>query len=269
MKTLSLILMFFVTAPLPAMGANGAFEINQDCAQAGCFAGDSAGFPVTITQPGSYVLTSDLLVSSGNDGIDIQASPVDLDLNGHSLNGGGSCTGTPVTSCTGAVGSDGIALMASATGHIRVHNGTVRGFGNGGITGADDGDGVVLEHLTFAENVGDGANLFFNSNAGIVQVRDSTFVRNSPSGLFGNVSLNIENCTFAGNQNAGAAPYGGGTIANSRFQNNGKEGIYSVQPNAISLDHDVFNHNNGGSAQWSFAPMLDMGGNVCTDHACP
>ena len=254
--------------PLSAAAAGGAYEINQDCAAVGCFAGDSAGFPVTITQPGSYVLTSDIAVTSASRAIDIQASPVDLDLNGHTLDGGGSCTGTPVTACSGAAGVDGIYLdVPSANGHIRLHNGTVRGFANLGIDGSEPGDGIVLEHLTIAENVAGGVGLVSNSYASILQVRDITFARNFNSGLNSQIKMNVENCTFFGNHSYGLSGNGGATIANSRFHGNGSEGIINT---GAALDHNLFDHNNGGSAQWTLSgSMFDMGGNVCTDHACP
>ena len=168
-----------LAAPISALAA-GAFEINQDCVAVGCFAGDAAGFPVTITQSGAYVLTSDLVVTtSSKDGIDIQADQVDLDLNGYTLDGGGSCTGTPVSTCSSAFGGTGIEIaVSSASAHIRVHNGTVRGFDNTGIWGGDVGDGIVLEHLTVAENSPHG--IWFPSNAypSTVRMSDSMIVRN-------------------------------------------------------------------------------------------
>ena len=39
--------------PFAASASPGALEINQDCANAGCFAGDTAGYPGSISQPGS------------------------------------------------------------------------------------------------------------------------------------------------------------------------------------------------------------------------
>ncbi len=42
-----------------AFATDGVLEINQTCAvQTGCFAGDTAGFPVEIDVAGSYRLTS-------------------------------------------------------------------------------------------------------------------------------------------------------------------------------------------------------------------
>jgi hypothetical protein len=45
---------------ISSRAADGVIEINQSCVAGGCFAGDTAGFPVTISQPGSYRLTSNL-----------------------------------------------------------------------------------------------------------------------------------------------------------------------------------------------------------------
>ena len=50
-----------LAAAYAASASEGALEINQTCAlQTGCFAGDTPGLPVTLTQPGSYRLTSNL-----------------------------------------------------------------------------------------------------------------------------------------------------------------------------------------------------------------
>ncbi len=41
--------MLLAFATCSALAADGALEINQDCAAVGCFSGDTAGFPVSIT----------------------------------------------------------------------------------------------------------------------------------------------------------------------------------------------------------------------------
>lgn len=74
----------------PSLAVDGRLEINQACADTGgCFAGDSAGFPVTLSKRGaSYVLTSDLsrtlnpLIHQTIPFIQITAADVTLDLNG-------------------------------------------------------------------------------------------------------------------------------------------------------------------------------------------
>jgi hypothetical protein len=60
----------------PALAVDGVLEINQACAvNTGCFSGDAAGLPVTITAAGSYRLTGNLTVPDENtDGIAVSAN---------------------------------------------------------------------------------------------------------------------------------------------------------------------------------------------------
>ena len=54
-------------AALRAAASDGAREINQTAALAGAVTpGDTAGFPVTISQAGSYLLTGNLVVPSAD-----------------------------------------------------------------------------------------------------------------------------------------------------------------------------------------------------------
>ena len=81
---------------LPALAVDGVLEINQACAvSAGCFVGDSGGFPVTISSPGSYRLTSNLITRAPGDGIDVTTEQVEIDLNGFTIGcDGGAAGGT-------------------------------------------------------------------------------------------------------------------------------------------------------------------------------
>jgi len=50
MRSISIPLLVLFLA-MPARASDGVLEINQTCAiQTGCFAGDTAGFPVTISR---------------------------------------------------------------------------------------------------------------------------------------------------------------------------------------------------------------------------
>ncbi len=100
---------------LPALAGDGVLEINQTCAvQTGCFAGDTAGFPVTVTQPGSYVLTENLSIppAAGPNAVHLSASEVTLDLNGFTI------TGT-------AQSGVGILIVAD---NVEVRNGNIHSF---------------------------------------------------------------------------------------------------------------------------------------------
>jgi len=66
---------------IPVHATDGVVLINQATVLA------SGGFPYTITQPGSYRLSGDLVATAGADAIDINASNVTLDLNGFAIIG--------------------------------------------------------------------------------------------------------------------------------------------------------------------------------------
>ena len=69
-----------------ADAADGVLEINQACVGVGCFSGDREGFPVEITVPGSYRLTSDLvLLDADVTGIEVAAPSVSIDLGGFEI----------------------------------------------------------------------------------------------------------------------------------------------------------------------------------------
>lgn len=104
-----------------AYAVDGVIEINQTSALAGGVTpGDFAGFPVAITVPGSYRLTSNLVMSANTNAIaaPLTTSPDDvtIDLNGFTIDGNGSS-------------ANGIQLSEGNNWEIR--NGTVKGFANG------------------------------------------------------------------------------------------------------------------------------------------
>lgn len=90
--------------------------------------GRSIAMPYTISQPGSYVLTSDLTAAQqGQSGIVIAADDVSLDLNGFTIRG------------FPGVGALGVAVQGDG---VRIHNGRVADWDNSGIDLAGEG-GVV------------------------------------------------------------------------------------------------------------------------------
>jgi hypothetical protein len=76
---LLLLVLIFAT---PALAVDGVLEINQACAvQTGCFAGDTAGFPVTIDGGvgKSYRLTANLVVPDvETTAIEVRATEVQI-----------------------------------------------------------------------------------------------------------------------------------------------------------------------------------------------
>ena len=120
----------------PALASDGRIEINQAKALAGGVTpGDTAGFPVTISLPGSYILTSDLDVTVAPDPPNTTAilvtssqKGITIDLNGFAIRGPAVCP--LVNPCTGT--GLGVGVNALFTGTL-VRNGSVVGMGAGGI----------------------------------------------------------------------------------------------------------------------------------------
>jgi len=149
-------------AASPAWAVDGVVLIDQNRALAGnVTAGDAPGFPVTISQPGSYEISGNLTVPNGVHGIEITASNVALNLNGFTIAGPPGITLPPetvpplprsraisvlaasnVTILNGTVTQtiDGIVFTGIANGHverIRAINNVLRGIlllGNGTIS---------------------------------------------------------------------------------------------------------------------------------------
>jgi len=98
--------------------------------------GDSSGYPVVISAPGSYKLTGNLVVPPGTDGIVITADGVTLDLNGYSISGPQVCTGDTAYTvyCQGGVTALGVRSNKLMT---TVRNGLVQGFAGGIGLGTD------------------------------------------------------------------------------------------------------------------------------------
>lgn len=96
--------------------ADGVVLIDQNRALAGSLTvGDAPGFPVTISQPGSYQLSGNLNVPDGVSGIEITANHVTLNLNGFTI------AGSPHTE-----GAAAIKILSQE--NVAIANGTVTGM---------------------------------------------------------------------------------------------------------------------------------------------
>ena len=89
---------------------------------------------VTISQPGSYVLTGNITVSSGS-GININASDVTLDLNGFRV---------MTTANSGTV-----IVINTGTNNVVVRNGLVAG-GNTGVACTNNAVGALIEDVAIS-----------------------------------------------------------------------------------------------------------------------
>jgi hypothetical protein len=105
-----------LASPVAVHAVDGVALIDQAKALAGNVTpGDAAGFPVTISRPGSYRLSSNLTVPAGVNAVHITASGVTLDLNGFTI------VGPKVF--PGALG-----IIGDNQTDVRIGNGSVVGF---------------------------------------------------------------------------------------------------------------------------------------------
>lgn len=161
------ILVVSMTYCFSVFAGDGALEINQTCAlYKGCFAGDEAGFPVTITEPGSYILTSSLDVTRNADGIIIEGNTATLDLNGFGMK--------PVAPSFEGV-STGIYISAW---NAEVRNGYVSGF-ELGIDMPGGPEGTRLSNLRIVNNRDHGVRLIGTGN----RIDNCTIMSNPGQGL--------------------------------------------------------------------------------------
>jgi hypothetical protein len=236
-------------------------EINQSCAAAGCFAGDTPGFPVTAQAAGSYILTSNLTVPLADTEAISLYSGITLDLNGFTISGPVTCTGSPAV-CD--VSSTGTGVYSG--GHNLIRNGRIKGMGGNGIAGADytrveaveiEGNGYsgisgvsgsagwIIERCNIHSNAQQGIDLY-NGSVGGTQVRQNSVRSN------GGIGIRAPGAIVSGNavhQNGGVGFFGG----------------------SAGLLDNVFTSNNGGSANDQLAGSpIEMSENICgSTTTCP
>jgi hypothetical protein len=159
----------------PAQAGDGAIEINEARALAGGINSDTVtdppGYPVVISEPGSYVLTGNLNVDASTIAIQIIASDVTVDFNGFGIFGPGTSGGGNGVFASGirssilngfvrGVGDEGIRVFFDS----RVERMAVSGCGGAGIS-AGSGSLVIANRVS--ENQGGG--LVLDPEAGFVE----------------------------------------------------------------------------------------------------
>lgn len=240
--------------PVTAFAVDGVLEINQACAaNTGCFAGDAAGFPVTVTGTTSVRLTSNLTVPNENTtAIDITAGEVTVDLNGFSILGPNTCPGVPAGLCTANGTGQGID-GAGGTGLV-VLNGTVRGMGDRGVFAgfASRIEGVHVTNNRIGISTSNdalvaGCVVDFNGSTGIATgegsvVRDNAVRGNGGVGIDASESIVLGNAVSDNGGHGLSANAGGFT---SGYGNNN------------------FDNNNGSDANAQVLGGLEIAPNIC------
>lgn len=166
-------------------------QITQAKANAGNVTpGDAAGFPITISRPGSYILKGNLTVPNENThGIVITTSHVTIDLNGFAIFGPTDCS-SGLTPCARAGSGNGITTALVPQFNITIRNGTIQGLGHGGVN--IHGDSHLIERLHVRSNGGGGIRVTQSADLGGSIVQHNTVQRNAYAGIetYGGVITN-------------------------------------------------------------------------------
>ena len=214
-----------------AIAVDGVIEINQSSALAGgVSSGDQQGFPVTLSDPGSYRLTSGLTATAGFGGIVVTADNVTLDLNGFS-----------VISPGGGNFSDGISLGSRQ--NVEIRNGTIRGFARAGI--------------------------FTNNSTHYIRVIGVHAIGNAINAIDLQGNGNFVDGCIVGNSNNGIRVFDGSLVINSVARGIAFRGL-NVGDTSGYRSNVLTGNNGGDANPQVSSTGFQLGGNVCgTDTVCP
>ncbi len=238
MRSIPTLALLFLTLATPALGSDGVLEINQICAQnAGCFSGDTAGFPVTISASGSYRLTSNLAVDQYTTAIVVSTNDVGIDLNNFAIVGSVTCSGRPLV-CTSGLGTgSGVERVASSNRGISVKNGSITGMGNYGVQLGEQAEVTNLRvrwNRYVGISVGAGStvsgNTAFRNGGGIFATSESTVSgntanQNGSEGIFAGLGSNVSGNTSNENGTDGIFAVDGSTVQRNTVSYNGRFGL--------------------------------------------
>src|SRR5579864_8438701 len=209
MKTIALFVSAALLLSLPLVAVDGVTLINQSTVNA------AGGFPYLINQPGSYRLSSDLIVpNTAAIGLFLQNATVTLDLNGFTI----SCA-----SCT-AKGNFGIGIFVQ---------GSIATILNGTITG-------------FAAQSATASGIFVQATSSAVQAKiNQVTVTNNRFGILGGVGsdVSVTDCTVSQNLDDGVNLQVTGKVLNSSILFNGIQGIHIF--NGLISGNHIFGNGNG------------------------
>ena len=252
-------------------GAHMNGEISQARAVAGGVSpGDEPGFPVTLSRSGSYRLTGNLQVGDADTtAIMITASNVNLDLSGFAIQGPVQCEirdEGAICIRTGEGNGIGVRIPGGAdcfqggcrisTGSIggRIHNGSVLGMGNAGISTEL---GWIISSITATGNGEVGISIL----SGVIE--NSLVTGNGGRGIQTSTGAVIRNNQVLLNGGDGISSSGSNIFGNV-VTGNGSDGIDS--PEYSMVRGNVVSGNGGIGIRSAEGTVLN---NLIADNANP
>jgi Right handed beta helix region len=229
---------FGATQSVDAMETEVA--LNQDVAMmGGVTPGDVPGFPITITRPGRYVLTSNLYPDFDKVGIEVQAYDVTIDFNGFILHGNFQ--------------QAMVGIHGGSVNTVKIMNGLIAGFGTA-IYGKDS---WVVENMRISANSGTGVHLF-----DFARVQRNTITLNH-SGI-----RCADGCLVEGNvisQNGIGVEINTGTVLGNTITSNSGVGIkaWATVKSPIAFGNNLLHNNNNQGAQVDADKLIPLQPNAC------
>jgi hypothetical protein len=226
-------------APAPVMKSLDQVEarIPLVAGQPGVLASSvgTAGVYYTITNPGSYYLTTNVLATAGT-AIRIGTNNVTLDLNGYAIIGNPS------------IGNAGISI--SVRTNIIIRNGSIQNCGyNGILDGSLGSQNILIENICVT---GCGSQ-YLGTKAGILTYSTSSVVRNclasDNKGSGFDCGGLIKDCMASQNTESGF--YGGMRVENCTAVNNARNGIYVINDGAVVLNNTCSMNNTANSSSYA------------------
>jgi hypothetical protein len=228
--------------------ADGPILITHEKALAGGVTpGDAPGYPVTITQSGSYRLASILRPGTDKVAIQVEIANVTIDLNGFALLGRD-------------IASRGI-LRTSEGRNVTVRNGVVSGFKSEGIYG---GTAWTVENMQLTHNGGAGVAVGNYS-----RVLNSTVSENGANGVSCAYACLVQGNVIAENGGNGVDIFYSATILGNTIIGNDGYGIIAQTSLGYRTGYgnNTIDSNNAGSVYGGSA-LIVLHPNAC-DPACP
>jgi len=226
---------------LLAGSVNAQVVITQQKAVNGSITpGDRPGFPITISQPGSYILEDNLHPPQGKDGIVIASHDVTIDFNGYRLHGYG-------TANRGIFGDTWDTAL--------IKNGVIAGFTGIAITGRTF---WTVQDMRVLVNGGDGIQLVSSG-----RIQRNTISYNGGNGVTCLNSCLIESSVIDHNNDDGVLSFSGTALGNSIF-NNRYYGLTSSGGGAmVGYGNNTLFGNNSGGAQVGGSNIRPLQPNAC------
>jgi hypothetical protein len=221
----------------PAVAIDGEILLTHAKALAGNVTpGDTAGYPITLSLPGTYKVASNLFVAAQKIGIQVTSANVTVDLNGFALQG----SNVAWHGVTGGLPS------------ITIRNGTIAAFKYDGIIGT--GESWIVENMRVTGNGRVGVSMY-----PYARIVNNTVTRN------GTVGIQCSSCHVADNivsLNGGSGIWAlvATVLGNSVFDNTG----YGILGNgATGFGDNTVAGNNGGNTNPQVFNVSPLHPNVC------